>query len=117
VRLYQKHCFEISSTYKIARHEQTSQDRGLDFHRHIRRSGNGDSLRAEPIVTCGATSDLDDLRHLQNVDVAAIQAGVLDYFRRPSKNFQPQIPSQLDGSFKQEADAGETEDIGGRNNS
>lgn len=46
---------------------------------------DGDNLRILPIVTYGATSNLDDLLYLRGVDVAITQADVFDYFRSQRK--------------------------------
>jgi TRAP-type uncharacterized transport system substrate-binding protein len=46
---------------------------------------DGDNLRILPIVTYGATSNLDDLLYLRGVDVAITQADVFDYFRNQRK--------------------------------
>jgi TRAP-type uncharacterized transport system substrate-binding protein len=42
---------------------------------------DGDNLRVVPMVTYGATSNLDDLLYLRGVDVAVTQADVFEYFR------------------------------------
>ena len=46
---------------------------------------DGDNLRILPMVTYGATSNLDDLLYLRGVDVAVTQADVFDYFRTNRK--------------------------------
>jgi TRAP-type uncharacterized transport system substrate-binding protein len=46
---------------------------------------DGDNLRILPIVTYGATSNLDDLLYLRGIDVAVTQADVFDYYRTHRK--------------------------------